>query len=61
MLRLEKLRRADPMGLEWYLDVFYDDIKLEAVRLYDPKGWFVAEFYDLSEAERFVDTVGIEL
>ena len=58
MLGLIKARRADATGAEWTLETFKDEAgNVEAVRLYDPDGWFVAEFYDQAEAERFVDRV----
>lgn len=52
-----KTRRADATGLWWTLETFTEAGEVEAVRLYDPDGWFVAEFYDQAEAERFVDRV----
>ena len=57
---IEKSTRTAANGLKWYMDSFYDDNgEIEAVRLYDPEGWFVAEFWSKEDAERFVDRVAL--
>lgn len=58
MGKLVKSIREAANGSQWYLDSFYaENGELEACRLYDPDGYFVAEFYAEGEAERFVDGI----
>ena len=49
--------RADITGLLWTLETIVEAGEADVVSLYDPDGWFVAEFFDQAEAERFVDRV----